>query len=161
MKKHLGRKLGSTSVTNEERESILLDYKAGVTLKRMVAKYKRSKSTIVKIARKAGLGKRDQHEVRKQSQALTADEGKAESKAKKTHGHGHGKKAKKSAKTKTDSIARANAALAGASNGSAAIRRAVAAFIKSLEGEDLLEITVDLGAKTYTLYRIQFEDGSV
>lgn len=156
-RKYAGRKPGSTSVKDEERENILVDYKAGMTLKAMIAKYKRSKTTIVSVARKAGLGKRDQHAVRKQSQALTG--GTAIEAAPKSKGKKKGKK-KSKAKIK-DSVARANDALASANKGNGAIKRAVAAFVEALEDEDLLEITVNVHDKTYTLYRIQFEDGSV
>ena len=45
-RKYPGRKPGSTTVSKEEREGIIADYKNGMLLPDLVAKYKRSKSTI-------------------------------------------------------------------------------------------------------------------
>lgn len=57
-RKYPGRKPGATSVTEEEREGIVADYKAGMSFPDLVAKYKRSKGTIWNAARKAGLPSR-------------------------------------------------------------------------------------------------------
>lgn len=54
-RKYPGRKPGSKTVTKEERERIIADYKGGMLLPDLVAKYKRSKSTIWNTARRAGL----------------------------------------------------------------------------------------------------------
>lgn len=54
-RKYPGRKPGSTTVTDEQREAIVADYKAGMLLPDLVEKHKRSKSTIWNVARKAGI----------------------------------------------------------------------------------------------------------
>jgi hypothetical protein len=54
-RKYPGRKPGSTTVTEEERAGIIADCKSGMSLSDMVAKYKRSKSTVWNTARKAGV----------------------------------------------------------------------------------------------------------
>jgi len=56
--KYPGRKPGSKTVTEEEREAILVDYRAGMLLPDLVAKHKRSKSVIWRLAKVAGIPSR-------------------------------------------------------------------------------------------------------
>src|SRR5271170_5435142 len=54
-RKYPGRKLGSKTISKEEFDGIVVDYKAGMLFPDLVAKYKRSKSAIWRAVHKAGL----------------------------------------------------------------------------------------------------------
>lgn len=60
-----GRKPGSTTVSDEEKKKILEDYKGGMAPRDVANKYKRSASTVFKLARLAGVHRKGDDPRRK------------------------------------------------------------------------------------------------
>ena len=140
---------GNSFVTDAEAARIVEDYKSGMVLAKIVAKYKRSRDAVLRAVRVAGVPLRGRGNTG--PGAVLAET------RKKTMGAKLRRKAERAAVT--TSIHHANKALAKAHKSDDVVGRAVGAFIKSLEHEEIQEILIDFNSKQYKTTRLRVEEG--
>ena len=138
-------------VTEDEAVRIVEDYKSGMVLSKIIAKYKRSKDAILRAVRMAGVPLRGRGRTGTDA-ALT------ETKKKSTR---EKLRKKENRAAVAASIHHANKALAKVHKGGDVVGRAVGALIKALEHEEIQEILIDFNLRQYKTTRLRVEEGRV
>jgi hypothetical protein len=162
-KRETMKKRERKAMTSEERDGIISDYKSGVGSADLSAKYMRSESVVHRTLRMAGVP------THRSERKLN---GKAAVKVKAVSGSAkvvrRRKRNKKSAgvqhirvKKNRDTVAHANAALRLSNKRSGSVRHAVIALMKTLEHEEIHELSIDFNHNTFHVKRVLVEEGKV
>jgi hypothetical protein len=144
------RRANASGIPDEERERMAADYAAGMSQADMMKKYGRSPDAIRNAAQLHGVPLRGRG-WRKDKLVM---------KARKKGARWKMKKKTRRAATVAASISHANKALKKAHKQNGGITRAVSALLKSLEHEEIQDLFVDFGRRTYKVTRLRVEEGS-
>ncbi len=139
------------AIAAEERDAIIAAYKAGTPATAIAAKYDRHDTVIYGVLKRAGV-------FSNRAEKLKLNGGSAKAAPKKS---GPKKRGKRGKRGKRDVVAHANAALRLSNKHSGSVRHAVIALMKTLEHEEIHELSIDFNKNTFHVKRVLVEEGKV